>query len=161
MPFHGSNTGSNPVGDANKIEEVKNALHLSAFVSADTIVEGLCAFQPEAVAILAGRLMLKRMKQLADEKVDFAFETTLASRTFYPWISRLKKDGYTFHLTFLWLENADLAVSCVMKRIKMSYFLSPMHRKILRFFRIRKIRRSLFCFFCFYLFVYSLTYPAK
>lgn len=98
---------------------LKNALNVSAFVNADTIAEGLCAFQPEVVAIQAGRAMLKRMKQLAEEKADFAFETTLASRTFYPWISKLKTEGYIFHLVFLWLESANLAVSRVMERIKM------------------------------------------
>ncbi len=104
---------------------LKNALHLSAFVNADTLAEGLCAFQPETVAIQAGRLMLKRIKQLADERVDFAFETTLASRTFYPWISKLKKDGYTFHLTFLWLESADLAVSRVLERVRLGGHMVP------------------------------------
>ena len=44
---------------------LKNALHLSACVNADTLAEGLCAFQPEIVAIQAGKLMLTRMKQLA------------------------------------------------------------------------------------------------
>ena len=97
---------------------LKNAFDVSAFVNADTIAEGLCAFQQEAVAIQAGRVMLKRMKYLAEEKANFAFETTLASKTFYPWISNLKKDGYFFHLTFLWLESADLAVSRVMERVK-------------------------------------------
>ena len=98
---------------------LKNTLQVSAFVNADTIAEGLCAFQPETVAIQAGRMMLKRMKQLAKEKENFAFETTLASKTFYPWIKELKKEGYVFHLFFLWLKNEDLAVSRVMERVKM------------------------------------------
>ena len=76
---------------------LKNALHVNAFVNADTIAEGLCAFHQEAVAIQAGRIMLKRMKYLAEEKANFSFEPTLASRTFYSWISNLKKDGYVFH----------------------------------------------------------------
>lgn len=96
-----------------------NTLEVSAFVNADTIAAGLCAFRPEAVAIQAGRVMLKRIKSLAEERENFAFETTLASRTFYPWISKLKKNGYAFHLFFLWLESPDLAVSRVTERIKM------------------------------------------
>jgi predicted ABC-type ATPase len=104
---------------------LKDALRVSAFVNADTIAEGLCAFQPETVAIQAGRMMLKRMRFLAEEKTNFAFETTLASRTFYPWITKLKKEGYIFHLTFLWLEGADLAVSRVMERVKMGGHIVP------------------------------------
>ncbi|GEM_PF-5793027 len=35
-----------------------------------------------------------------------------------PWINQLKKQGYQFHLVFLWLKNADLAVSRVNERVK-------------------------------------------
>jgi len=97
-----------------------NALHISAFVNADTIAQGLSAFKPENVAIEAGLIMLKRIGKLAEEKANFAFETTLATRTFaVNLIPELKKKGYQFHLIFLWLQSADLAVSRVNERIKM------------------------------------------
>jgi predicted ABC-type ATPase len=96
------------------------ALQVTAFVNADTIAQGLSAFQPEKAAIEAGRIMLKRIWSLAAEKANFAFETTLATRTFaLNLIPELKKAGYEFHLTFLWLQSADLAVSRVKERIKM------------------------------------------
>ncbi len=98
---------------------LQNAVHIDNFVNADVIAQGLCAFQPEKVAIQAGRVMLGRIHQLAEERVTFAFETTLASRTFAPWIARLKKEGYQFHLIFLWLKTEALAVSRVQERIKM------------------------------------------
>lgn len=98
---------------------LQNAVHIDNFVNADVIAQGLCAFQPEKVAIQAGRVMLGRIHQLAEEQVTFAFETTLASRTFAPWIARLKKEGYQFHLIFLWLKTEELAVSRVQERIKM------------------------------------------
>lgn len=63
---------------------LQNAVHINNFVNADVIAQGLCAFQPEKVAIQAGRVMLDRIHQLADEGATFAFETTLASRTFAP-----------------------------------------------------------------------------
>ena len=34
------------------------------------------------------------------------------------WIPKLQKQGYQFHLIFLWLQNADLAVFRVKERIK-------------------------------------------
>ena len=74
---------------------------------------GLSAFQPESAAIHAGRVMLERLHYLAKERVDFAFETTLASRSFAHWIAKLKQNGYTFHLVFLWLPSADFAVARV------------------------------------------------
>src|SRR5688500_7207563 len=61
---------------------LQGALRVSEFVNADTIARGLSAFEPEAVAIQAGRIMLDRLKQLAGARSDFAFETTLASRSF-------------------------------------------------------------------------------
>jgi predicted ABC-type ATPase len=52
------------------------------FVNADVIAQGLCAYQPEKAAIQAGRIMLSRIHTLANEGANFAFETTLASRSF-------------------------------------------------------------------------------
>lgn len=100
-------------------------LQMSHFVNADTIAAGLSAFAPEKAAIQAGRAMLERMRHLADNNEDFAFETTLASRSFVPWIKTLKEKGYFFHLTFLLLESPDLAVSRVAERVKTSGHFVP------------------------------------
>ena len=62
--------------------------------------------------------MLTRLKQLAAARESFAFETTLASRTFAPWIADLIKQGYAFHLIFLWLPSPDLAVNRVAERVR-------------------------------------------
>jgi len=95
------------------------ALQIDHFVNADTIAAGLSAFAPEKAAIQAGKAMLDRMHYLADNNENFAFETTLASRSFAPWIASLKKKGYIFNLTFLVLDKADLAVSRVAERVKL------------------------------------------
>ena len=98
---------------------LKGTLGVTEFVNADTIAQGLSAFQPESVAFHAGRVMLERIHRLAKERVDFAFETTLASRTFAPWIEELKKTGYIFHLVFLWLPNPEFALARVAERVRM------------------------------------------
>src|SRR3990167_9298851 len=97
---------------------LKDALHVDNFVNADVIAQGLCAYQPEKAAIQAGRIMLDRIHTLAEEKVNFAFETTLASRTFAMLIPKLQKQGYQFHLIFLWLKNVELAIFRVKERVK-------------------------------------------
>jgi predicted ABC-type ATPase len=51
--------------------------------------------------------------------VSFGFETTLASRSFAPWIARLKRAGYEVHLVFLALPAADVAVRRVAERVRM------------------------------------------
>ena len=58
------------------------------------------------------------MRYLAEARADFAFETTLASRSFVPWLARLRSGGYHVHVLFLWLESADLAVNRVAARVR-------------------------------------------
>ena len=65
---------------------LRDCLGITAFVNADVIAQGLSGFGAEHVALQAGRIMLDRLKELAGEKADFAFETTLASRTFAPFL---------------------------------------------------------------------------
>lgn len=98
---------------------LRDALDVLDYVNADVIAQGLSGFEPEKASIQAGRIMLKRIQELATEKSNFAFETTLASRSFANLISKLKKSDYQFHLIFLWLENVELAISRVAERVKM------------------------------------------
>ena len=98
---------------------VQNHFHIRELVNADTIAAGISAFQPEAVAIEASRIMLRRLKQLADSKVNFAFETTLASRSFAPWIKKIKTQGYQFTLVYFWLLTPELAVERVAERVRL------------------------------------------
>ena len=98
---------------------LRDALRVTEFVNADAIAGGLSAFRPDSVAIPAGRVMLERMRQLAKIQADFAFETTLASKSFAPWLRRLKRGGYHVHVLFLWLESADLAVDRVAARVRL------------------------------------------
>ncbi len=94
-------------------------LGIREFVNADVIAAGLSAFAPERVAIEAGRIMLRRLDELVDAGADFAFETTLASRSFAPWIARLRAErGYRFHLAFLWLPSPEMAVMRVAGRVR-------------------------------------------
>lgn len=98
---------------------LRDALAVSEFVNADPIAAGLSAFRPESVAMAAGRIMVTRIQQLAAERANFAFETTLASRSFAHWLEELKRGGYRVSLLFLWLDSADLAVSRVAERVRL------------------------------------------
>lgn len=92
-------------------------LNCKEFVNADEIARGLSPFQPETVAIQAGRLMLKRIDELMEEKADFAFETTLASRTYVNTIKQAKELGYTVTLLYFWLPSPDMAKNRVKQRV--------------------------------------------
>lgn len=95
---------------------LRDTLAVSAFVNADTIAQGLTGFEPSVSAIQAGRILIDRLRQLAEARVDFAFETTLASRSFAPWLRSLKENGYTVHVLLVWIPSAELAVRRVEQR---------------------------------------------
>lgn len=87
------------------------------FVNADEIAKGLSPFNPEGVAIEAGRLQLNRIKELMAQKKDFAFETTLASKVFVNYIIAAREAGYTANLLFFWLQSPELAMERVRTRV--------------------------------------------
>lgn len=70
-----------------------NMLYCKEFVNADAIAKGLSPFQPDKVAIEAGRIMLKRINELQNQKVDFAFITTLSARTYRLLIKKAQLDS--------------------------------------------------------------------
>jgi predicted ABC-type ATPase len=63
-------------------------------VNADYIARGLSGPRAATVAIEAGRIMLKRLRQLASSDEEFAFESTLSSRSFALFLRGLKRQGY-------------------------------------------------------------------
>jgi predicted ABC-type ATPase len=95
---------------------VDQLMSIGAFVNADVIARGLAGYASESVAFQAGRIMLERLQELAGQRADFAFETTLASRTFAPFIRELRKAGYFVQLVYVWLNSADLCIERVRNR---------------------------------------------
>lgn len=93
-------------------------MSVGAFVNADVIARGLAAYDSANVAFQAGRIMLDRLRELASQRADFAFETTLASRTFAPCIRSLGQTGYFVQLVYVWLNTPDLCVQRVRQRFQ-------------------------------------------
>ena len=92
-------------------------LNCKEFVNADEIAKGLSPFQPEQVSIQAGRIMLSRLKDLLAQGVDFAFETTLSSKTYRQFIYEAHANGYFVTLVYFLLNSSDLAVERVRDRV--------------------------------------------
>lgn len=92
-------------------------LRCNEFVNADEIARGLSPFNPESMAIDAGRLMLRRMNDLLTEGADFAFETTLSTKTYAKFIDRAHDMGYFVSLLYFWLPTPEQAVERVAKRV--------------------------------------------
>jgi len=137
--------GPNGAGKSTAAPELlKGALGVHEFVNADLIAQGLSGFQPENTAIEAGRILLHRLRRLTEQRVSVAFESTLASRSLAPWIRNLLGSGYAFHLLFLWLPTAEMAVARVQDRVRMGGHSVP--EETIR----RRYHAGLKNFFCLY-----------
>lgn len=87
------------------------------FVNADEIAKGLSPFDPDNVKIQAGRIMLERIKNLIQRGDDFAFETTLATKSYIHLIKEAQVNGYFVTLVYFWLNSAELAIERVKERV--------------------------------------------
>src|ERR1700744_2842045 len=92
-------------------------LNCREFVNADSIAAGLSPFSPESVAIEAGGLMLSWIRALMVVGVDFAFETTLATRSYVSLIRDARGMGYKVTLLFIWLDSPETAIQRVADRV--------------------------------------------
>ena len=88
------------------------------FINADEIARGISPFKPDSVALQAGRLMLGRIEQLLNEGKDFAFETTLSTRSYKNTVLKAQSLGYHVTLLFYWLESPELAQKRVEFRVQ-------------------------------------------
>ncbi len=87
------------------------------YVNADAIAVGLSPFNPESMALLAGRLMLTRIEDLLSRDETFALETTLATRSYRNLVRRAQQQGYFVSLVYFWLESPEVAIQRVALRV--------------------------------------------
>ncbi|MHC5055502.1 MAG: AAA family ATPase [Planctomycetota bacterium] len=112
--------GPNGAGKSSMAPSIlRGSLGVGEFVNTDAIALGLSAFRPERAALAAGKIMLRRLRGLAEARADFAFESMLAGRTYAPWLASLRRSGYHVHILFLWLSSPELAVARVAARVRL------------------------------------------
>lgn len=92
-------------------------LECREFVNADEIAKGLSPFNPESVAIEAGRLMLSRIRELLKANVSFSIETTLSTKSYQSLVSKAHQQGYQVKLIFFWLDSPETALKRVAQRV--------------------------------------------
>ena len=92
-------------------------LDCKEFINADEIAKGLSPFQPESVAMQAGRIMLARMDELLQKGETFAFETTLATKSYKQKIEWAQANGYEVTLLFFWLDSPNMAKKRVAQHV--------------------------------------------
>ena len=92
-------------------------LDCDEFINADEIARGISPLNPEKASIEAGRFMLTKIDKLINSKKDFAFETTLATKSYTKTIQKAKEREYQTTLVFFWLDSVDLAIERVRTRV--------------------------------------------
>lgn len=100
------------------IKAFPQTLNRTVFVNANFIARGLSLFYPEKVSLEAGRIMLNRINHLLEKGEDFAFETTLATKSYVSFIKKARDLGYKVTLVFVYLKNVELAKQRVAERVK-------------------------------------------
>ena len=110
-------------------------LNCYEFVNADNIAAGISPFNPESVALGAGRIMLQRIDELLKQKVDFAIETTLSTRSYVSMIKKVQQNGYNVTLLYFWLKSPQMAMQRVAKRVSKGGHNIPEDVIIRRYYR--------------------------
>jgi len=87
------------------------------FINADLIAAGLSPFAPEKELIAASRILLSEIDLHIKKRNDFAFETTLAGKSYLALIERLKSDGWHVVLVYLALPNMEMSRQRVAERV--------------------------------------------
>ncbi|MBR8831435.1 MAG: hypothetical protein N5P05_000920 [Chroococcopsis gigantea SAG 12.99] len=99
------------------LQLLPESLGVLEYINADEIAKGLSPFNPQSVAIQAGRLMLERLQVLKAQGISFAFESTLAGRNFASFLNECQNAGYKVNLIYFWLKSPDLACQRVQQRV--------------------------------------------
>ena len=87
------------------------------FVNADEIAKGLSPFNPESVAIEAGRLMLQRMDDLLARARILHLKRRWQLRSYVKFIERAHAKGYFVTLLYFWLPTPEQAIERVATRV--------------------------------------------
>jgi predicted ABC-type ATPase len=87
------------------------------FVNADLIAAGLSPLAPDREPLTASRLFLAEIEMRIRHREDFAFETTLAGRSYLKLMTRLRAEGWRVELIYLALPSLEMSRLRVAERV--------------------------------------------
>jgi predicted ABC-type ATPase len=87
------------------------------FINADLIAAGLAPLAPERELLAASRLVLRELETRIVDRESFAFETTLAGRTYLRLVERLRQQSWRVELIYLALPSAEMSALRVAERV--------------------------------------------
>jgi predicted ABC-type ATPase len=95
-----------------------DVFRIDTFLNADLIAAKINPISPESVALQAGRQMLNEISAALDKQIDFVIETTLATKSYVELVKKAQKLAYEVILIYFWIENSDLAIERVARRVR-------------------------------------------
>lgn len=117
------------------------------FINVDLIAQGLSPFQPDKMAVEAGRLMVQNIDECVRKNESFAFETTLSGKGYIRKIKDWKSKQYEIIIYYLKLPSVNFAIERVRLRVAQGGHNVPKQDIIRRFSRswdnFQKIYKSL------------------
>src|SRR4029077_389723 len=87
------------------------------FVNADLIARGLSPYDPDSVSIEAGKIALRRIRELIEHRVGFTWETTMSGRTAVVWLRQAREAGFDLKAYFLWVRNPETTIRRIRQRV--------------------------------------------
>ena len=110
--------GPNGAGKTTFAREFLPAVGIEPFLNADSLAAGLSPLRPEAMAVPAARLLLKRWRDLVAARTNFAFESTFSGRTYATMLRDARATGYSVRVCYLWLPSETASLRRVRNRVR-------------------------------------------
>jgi predicted ABC-type ATPase len=99
------------------LEYLPQVAKCKRFVNADLIAAGLSPLETDRDLLTASRLFLREIEICIQQTEDFAFETTLAGRSYLKFVRRLRAEGWRVELIYLALPSLEMSRLRVAERV--------------------------------------------
>ena len=87
-------------------------------INTDEMVARVGTWQDDLLQLKCAREAIRLIKQYLEEGISFNQETTLTGKTIIRNVQVAKQKGYEIHLYYVGLENADIALQRIEKRVR-------------------------------------------
>ena len=108
------------------------------FLNADEIAKEICPENIESVKIQAGKVVLKKLDKLLNNKKSFAIETTLSGKNHIKTIKKAKDLGYHIVLIYSYLNNPIMCENRIKVRVMNGGHNIPHDDIVRRFYRSKE-----------------------
>ncbi len=86
--------------------------------NSDVIASGLKHGKKDTIQFEAGRYMLQSIEKALKKNESFSFETTFSGKLWKAYLENAKKNGYKIIIYFVFVNNIELSMKRIKKRVK-------------------------------------------